>query len=91
MMLYGCTSLNSVRIGESVTEIGESAFYGCKTLIGIYVSKNVSFVAKNAFYGCSSLKNVEYGGTESRKNTVIIANGNDKFSALFRGSDNDSN
>ena len=33
---YGCTSLTSITIPSSVTNIGSSAFYGCSLLESVY-------------------------------------------------------
>ena len=33
---YGCSSLTSVTIPNSVTSIGESAFYGCRNIENVY-------------------------------------------------------
>lgn len=51
----GCSSLTSVNIPSSVTEIGEYAFSNCKGLKSIYVfAKNVPTIGTDAFDGCNS-------------------------------------
>ena len=51
-----CSSLESVVIPDSVTEIGEGAFAGCSSLATIEISYSVTEVGENAFEGCRSLK-----------------------------------
>ena len=51
----GCSSLTSVNIPSSVTEIRENAFANCKGLKSIYVfAKNVPSIGTGAFDGCDS-------------------------------------
>ena len=54
-VFQSCTSLTSVNIPSSVTEIGFNAFYGCKGLKSIYVfAKDVPSTDNGAFDGCDS-------------------------------------
>jgi hypothetical protein len=85
MTFYGCTALNTVAVGESCKMIEESAFYNCKSLVSITLPEKLNFVAKNAFLSCNSLKTIEYSGTDAKRATVVIAEGNEKFKLLFRG------
>ena len=55
---YGCSSLTSVTIPDSVTSIGSSAFYGCSSLESVTIGNSVTEIGENAFYGCDSLKSV---------------------------------
>ncbi len=50
--------LVSVIIGNSVTNIGGSAFYGCTNLTNITIGNNVAIIEGSALYGCTSLTNV---------------------------------
>ena len=52
----GCTSLCSVELPSSVTEIGTSAFNGCPRLE--YCRIPSCFIGEYAFYGCESLVEV---------------------------------
>ena len=36
MCFYGCTSLTSITIPNSVTELGKACFYGCTSLTRVY-------------------------------------------------------
>ena len=55
---YGCTSLASVTIPDSVTSIGDDAFYGCTSLASVTIPDSVKSIGDEAFYGCESLSNV---------------------------------
>ena len=55
---YGCTSLESIEIPNSVTGIYDSAFYDCTSLESIEIPNSVTFIGFSAFYGCTSLANV---------------------------------
>ena len=48
----------SVKISESVTSIGGSAFYGCTFLESVSIPKAVGFIGSLAFYGCTSLGSI---------------------------------
>lgn len=47
---YGCTSLTSVTIPDSVTRIGEEAFSGCSSLNNITIPNSITRIGKYAFY-----------------------------------------
>ena len=55
---HGCTSLESVTIGNGVTEIGKSAFSGCTSLTSVTIPNSVTEIGKSAFWECSSLTSV---------------------------------
>lgn len=53
-----CTSLTSVAIPNSVTEIKAGAFMGCTSLTGVTIPSGVTEIRGNAFSGCTSLRRV---------------------------------
>lgn len=55
---YGCTSLTSVEIGNSVELIGNGAFDGCTSLTNIEIPNSVEFIGNGAFNSCTGLKNL---------------------------------
>ena len=55
---YGCSSLQTVNIPNSVTTIGEYAFYGCSSLQTVNIPNSVTTIGTYAFSGCSSLQTV---------------------------------
>lgn len=52
---YGCSSLTSITIPDSVTNIGYEAFRGCSSLTSITIPDSVTSIGNNAFSGCTSL------------------------------------
>ena len=55
---YGCISLKSVTIPNSVTSIGDRAFYNCNGLTSVTISNSVTSIGSSAFYGCEKLTSV---------------------------------
>ncbi len=53
-----CNMLKSVRIGNSVTTIGESTFYYCHSLASITIPNSVTTISSYAFSYCYSLASV---------------------------------
>ncbi len=53
-----CTSLQSVHLADSVTEIGWRAFRNCLSLQSIRIPSGVTDIGVAAFYGCTSLQSV---------------------------------
>ena len=51
-------TLKSVTIGNSVTEIGGSAFAGCSGLASITIPNSVTSIGDDAFSGCSGLTSI---------------------------------
>lgn len=52
---YGCNSLTSVTIPNSVTEIRGYAFYNCSSLTSVTIPESVTSIGDYAFGGCSGL------------------------------------
>ncbi len=52
---FGCTSLTSVEIPNSVTSIGDGAFRDCSGLTSIEIPNSVTSIGNWAFCGCSGL------------------------------------
>lgn len=55
---FGCQSLKSVVVPETVDYIGEYAFYNCKSMQTIVLPKKMSRIDTAAFYNCQSLASV---------------------------------
>jgi len=56
---FGCDSLTSVEIPNSVETIGEGSFYECTSLTSVEIGDNVTLIGKYAFRNCTSLTSVE--------------------------------
>ena len=54
----GCKNITSIRIPDSVTQIGNYAFQNCSSLTSIDIPDGVECIGEWAFGGCSSLANV---------------------------------
>ncbi len=63
---YGCTSLSSIIIPESVTSIGTSAFDGCSKLTSINIPNGLSVLKERTFNNCTSLTSVEIPNSVER-------------------------
>ena len=55
---YNCTSLTSVNIPSSVTEIRNSVFKGCTSLTSVNIPSSVTEIENSVFEGCTSLTSV---------------------------------
>lgn len=62
---YGCTSLKSIRLPSTLTNLGEthegkpsSVFFGCSSLEAIYLPEGIKSIGREAFAYCTSLKTV---------------------------------
>ena len=60
---YGCSSLTSITIPNSVTSIGGNAFRGCTSLTSITIPNSVTSIGKSAFYNCTSLTSITIGNS----------------------------
>ena len=51
---YGCKTLKSVTIPDSVTSIGSSVFEGCSSLTSVTIPDSVTSIGNYAFSGCTA-------------------------------------
>lgn len=56
---YGCSVLESVATGDSLTSIWVQAFFNCRSLSGINLPKSLEFLELGAFAGCTSLSDIQ--------------------------------
>ena len=59
LTFYGCKSLTSIRLPETITKIGGGSFEGCESLTEIEIPEGVDTIGNGAFSGCTSLKNIK--------------------------------
>lgn len=57
-LFKGNTALNSVTLGEGITEIGDSAFEGAENLTCIVTPESLTTIGKRAFAGCTNFNSV---------------------------------
>ena len=55
---YGCSSLTSITIPDTVTSIGKEAFQYCSNLTSITIPDTVTSIGNSTFYGCSRLTRI---------------------------------
>ncbi len=90
---YGCSSLNSVTIGNGVTSIGDYAFYGCSSLPSVTIGNGVTSIGEWAFRGCSlltsiiipdSVTSIGYGAFYNCRSLtgINVSEGNKNFKTL---------
>jgi hypothetical protein len=53
-----CVNLTSIKLPNSLVEIGNAIFYGCSNLIKLEIPESVTSIGVFPFYGCSSLTSV---------------------------------
>ena len=65
--MKGCAALQTVVIGNQVTEIGEEAFYKCKKLQKVTIGSRVVKIGKSAFRSDKKLKRLIFKGSKVKK------------------------
>ncbi|MBE6303156.1 MAG: T9SS type A sorting domain-containing protein [Bacteroidales bacterium] len=63
---YGC-GLTNIKIPNSVTSIGSSAFSGCTSLTNVIIGNSVTSVGSGAFSGCTVLNEINCYAIEPPK------------------------
>ena len=74
---YNCTSLDSIRIPESVTSIGNDAFAYCANLQTVILSDHINSFGDGVFSGCTGLQckqsnGLSYIGSEQNPYMVLV-------------------
>lgn len=58
--LYGCTSLESIKLSNNLQFIGYGAFSTCTSLESIILPNTITTIKGKAFMGCNSLKSINF-------------------------------
>ena len=61
---FADSSVTSVTIPDSVSDIGAYAFKGCSSLTGVHIPTAVSAIAESAFSGCTNLASIDLGSSQ---------------------------
>ena len=64
-MAFANCAIQTVKLGSSLTTLGEGAFNYCDQLTSVNIPGGVNSLTSNTFYGCNKLTNVtfDYGST----------------------------
>ena len=88
----GCSSLDYIKIPDTVISIGNQAFYDCSSLREIMIPYSVNSIGQYVFKGCSNLSSITIPGsvttiqpntfTGSSLSSIIIDHGVEKIDEL---------
>lgn len=85
-MFSGCTSLESVILGDNITSIGVEAFANCINLKQVTMTDSVTKIGSKCFAGCSSLKEIKMsGGIKTYPNYGYIFDGCSQLETVYIG------
>lgn len=82
-MFCKCTNITCVVIGKNVEVIGKNSFIGCGKLMKITLPASLKEIGQYAF-SSTGIKDVEYCGSGSMWDKVIIGSYNDHIKKLVR-------
>ena len=85
---YGCTTLTTVTIGNSVPKIGNSAFSGCTTLNSVTIGSSVNEIGSSAFYSCNNLASITIPSSVTTFGSSAFSNCAILNSVTFAGTNN---
>ena len=83
--LYGCTTLKSIFIPNTVTRIGHFAFYNCSNLSSVSIPNSIISIGENAFWGCDKLSK------RTHNNAFYIGNNENPYMVLLSAIDQNIN
>ncbi len=63
---WGCSSLHTVTIERSLTEIGFKAFMGCTALENVILPETLQSIGESAFADCESLESIDIPDSVTR-------------------------
>ena len=67
-----CSSLTSIEIPNSTTNIGVGAFYGCRSLTNVMIPNNVTRIENYTFYQCWNLTNATIPNNVTRIGKTVF-------------------
>ena len=69
---FSCKSLKNIVIPDGVAKLSAGLFYECSSLESITIPASVTEISRCAFGSCEKLKTVNYKGTKSDWEAIII-------------------
>lgn len=78
-MFVFCESIESIKLPESVQNIGRRAFMGCSMLNSIDFPENLIKIDSYAFSGCYNMKSIDVECQELGENALETAYGSDTY------------
>lgn len=80
---YGCDTIKSVTIPNSIISIGSYAFYDCDGIETIEIPDSIEMIGNYAFYSCNSLETVDIGKGVLKIEPFTFANCNSLAEVVF--------
>lgn len=75
---YGCLSLRTIILPDSVESIGIYAFSGCNALKSVVIGSGMKRINEGAFAGCDKLENVYYNGHKGNWDLIVVSDKNNE-------------
>ena len=66
------SGVQSVKLGDNITEIGDFAFLNETDLTSIVMETSIKKIGNSAFNGCESLKEITYNGVQAYWNEIQL-------------------
>ncbi len=66
------TSITSVELPETITNIYYGSFYGCSALTAVFIPGSLTSIGFDAFNGCSALTTINFAGTKEQWNAIKL-------------------
>lgn len=82
---WGCTSLTSVTMPDSITHIPSCLFWKCTSLTSVNISSSATYIEAQAFSGCTSLTSVTIPSSVTYIEGLVFENCTNLKEVIFLG------